>query len=68
MDQMVRKFKRVKTTKGTVMYGELDANGKVIDTYATPDAAVVGSLYVRKAQMGDGAFPELLEVTIRPIA
>lgn len=56
-------FTLERETKGAVRYAELDASGRVIDTRTNMDAAVVGTLYIRKAAL-DGQIPVRIKVTI----
>ena len=52
-------------TTGALRYAESDAKGKPIDLKGPKgmDAAVVGTLYIRKAAL-DGKMPKSLSITI----
>lgn len=53
MNELVLEFRRERETKGTWRYQEQER----------PEGEAVGSLYVKKAALGDNA-PERLRVTI----
>lgn len=60
---MIVHFTLERETKGAVRYQELDALGKPIDTRTNMDAAIIGTLYIRKAAL-NGQIPVRIKVTI----
>jgi hypothetical protein len=55
-------FRRVKETKGTFVFAELDEDGEV-----ATEGYVIGQLYVRKTAL-KGEAPERLIVTVESVA
>lgn len=57
-------FARIKDTKNTVRFGELDQDGNVIENVTD---AVVGGLYIKKDAAAKLDNPERITVTINGV-